>query len=318
MALQIAMNMVSGKKIGTSTTRETAVKSFVGEKTVVPKKSKNKIRERKSKRRSFYVFDVCFFVFLFLFFCFFVVVLFCLFFLTSLPTKPKCKQQELIYVSKPSLSLCEIHSLSLFCFPSSSFILFTQKGLAGLIGGDLLGINEDGDAMPSYHGESRQSQGGWSNAFGSDDGREADELEEEDTLPQVQMPPQMSDLEIAKEEQRADQLLNLVRRLDEKKLKKRKKRKKHEASAYAKLKKQLHSTGSDDDDDEDEEDSSENEFSDDEISAIDWDLMSEAEQELNKEVEGEETASQLLEGKFFFFLLFGFFCVFGFLFFFFV
>merc|ERR1712166_1175052 len=170
-----------------------------------------------------------------------------------------------------------------------------ERGLAGLIGGDLLGINEDGDAMPSYHGESRQSQGGWSNAFGSDDGREADELEEEDTLPQVQMPPQMSDLEIAKEEQRADQLLNLVRRLDEKKLKKRKKRKKHEASAYAKLKKQLHSTGSDDDDDEDEEDSSENEFSDDEISAIDWDLMSEAEQELNKEVEGEETASQLLE-----------------------
>ena len=187
--------------------------------------------------------------------------------------------------------------------------------MAGLIGGDLLGINEDGDAMPSYHGESRQSQGGWSNAFGSDDGREADELEEEDTLPQVQMPPQMSDLEIAKEEQRADQLLNLVRRLDEKKLKKRKKRKKHEASAYAKLKKQLHSTGSDDDDDEDEEDSSENEFSDDEISAIDWDLMSEAEQELNKEVEGEETASQLLEGKLFFFCCF--FLLFFFFFFFF-
>merc|ERR1712166_708050 len=158
-----------------------------------------------------------------------------------------------------------------------------ERGLAGLIGGDLLGINEDGDAMPSYHGESRQSQGGWSNAFGSDDGREADKLEEEDTLPQVQMPPQMSDLEIAKEEQRADQLLNLVRRLDEKKLKKRKKRKKHEASAYAKLKKQLHSTGSDDDDDEDEEDSSENEFSDDEMNDMELDEQQVKERKENAE-----------------------------------
>jgi hypothetical protein len=75
-----------------------------------------------------------------------------------------------------------------------------------------------------YLSASRGSDSGWSNAFMSEAGRDADELEEEDKLPDVEMPPERSALEIEKEQMKASRLLNMVRRLDKKKRRKRKKK----------------------------------------------------------------------------------------------
>ena len=107
----------------------------------------------------------------------------------------------------------------------------SDHGLAGLIGNDLLGVSEHGDTMRNqYLSASRGSDSGWSNAFMSEAGRDADELEEEDKLPDVEMPPERSALEIEKEQMKASRLLNMVRRLDKKKRRKRKKKKKNKTS----------------------------------------------------------------------------------------
>ena len=99
----------------------------------------------------------------------------------------------------------------------------SDHGLGGLIGGALLGVSANGNEMREIS-DSRRSESNWSNVFGSEEIREADELEEEDQLPEVEMPPEKSALEIEKQERKANSLLNMVRRLNQKKKRKRRKK----------------------------------------------------------------------------------------------
>jgi hypothetical protein len=151
----------------------------------------------------------------------------------------------------------------------------TDHGLGGLIGGALLGVDEKGVTMRNeYMLGSRQSDSNWSNAFESDVAREADELEEEDVLPDVEHPPAMSALEIEKEEMKATNLLNMVRRLQTSKGRKRRKGRDKGVAAKRDAK-------------EDSE-----QFSDTEMDQVDWEIMDSDEEE--KKESKDETASQLM------------------------
>ena len=88
------------------------------------------------------------------------------------------------------------------------YFIFSPSFQGGLIGGGLLGLDNDGGYV-NYDNESRGTESGWSNAFESEMGRDADELEEEDTLPEVELPQEQTALEIEKTEQRAHNLLNM-------------------------------------------------------------------------------------------------------------
>ena len=181
------------------------------------------------------------------------------------------------------------------CFFSS--FIFSPSFQGGLIGGGLLGLDNDGGYV-NYDNESRGTESGWSNAFESEMGRDADELEEEDTLPEVELPQEQTALEIEKTEQRAHNLLNLVRRL-----KVNKRRKVKRPPVKKEDKKGNFEEEEEEEDEEEKEEEQEEEFSDDEISLIDWDLLNEEETEEAKKKaedeaaaaeEKEETASQML------------------------
>jgi hypothetical protein len=111
-----------------------------------------------------------------------------------------------------------------------------DHGLTGLIGGDVLGLTNDGMSVASYQSASTS---GYSNAFADLNDLDDEVLSEEEEYPDIEMPLPMSNLEAEKLENKALDLLAKIRHTDPKKKRSRMKR------VHKKRKERLRASGAD-------------------------------------------------------------------------